>query len=112
MDATRTRRTRDSTRRGWYARWRSARFARRLGFHLTTAVTPKPEALPCKMPGGLLACFAGNRQEAWGWNGLAPGVLAGTWFLQAVHLGVLTSALWASFAWRSSGRLLHWQRAA
>jgi hypothetical protein len=34
MDATRPRRLRDSARQGWYARWRSFRFARHLGFPL------------------------------------------------------------------------------
>ena len=32
MDATRTRRTRDQARQGWYARHRQWRFARYLGF--------------------------------------------------------------------------------
>ncbi len=32
MDATRSRRTRDSVRRRWYSHWRSYRFARHLGF--------------------------------------------------------------------------------
>lgn len=32
MDATRTRRTRDRARQGWYARYRQWRFARYLGF--------------------------------------------------------------------------------
>jgi hypothetical protein len=32
MDATRPRRIRDSARQGWYARWRSIRFARHFGF--------------------------------------------------------------------------------
>jgi len=43
MDATRPRRTRDSIRQGWYARQRSVRFARRLGFSLT-APALEPEA--------------------------------------------------------------------
>ncbi len=46
MDATRPRRTRDSARQGWYARWRCFRFARHLGFPLT-APAPGPEAPPC-----------------------------------------------------------------
>jgi hypothetical protein len=45
MDATRSRRIRDSARQGWYAHWRSVRFARHLGFS-PTAVAPKPEILP------------------------------------------------------------------
>jgi hypothetical protein len=32
MDATRSRRSRDFPRQRWYARWRSLRFARHLGF--------------------------------------------------------------------------------
>lgn len=32
MDATRTRRTRDSARQRWYAAWRTRRFAKLLGF--------------------------------------------------------------------------------
>jgi hypothetical protein len=44
MDATR-RRTRDRTRQGWYARHRSVRFARRLGFPLA-APALKPEGPP------------------------------------------------------------------
>jgi hypothetical protein len=53
MDATRPRRLRDSARQGWYARWRSVRFARHLGFP-PAAVTPKPEAaLPRRGAGWL-----------------------------------------------------------
>ena len=40
MDATRSRRLRDSARQGWYAHWRSVRFARHLGFS-----PPKPKAV-------------------------------------------------------------------
>ena len=42
MDATRPRRIRDSARQGWYARWRSVRFARHFGFS-PAATAPKPE---------------------------------------------------------------------
>jgi hypothetical protein len=52
MDATRPRRTRDSVRQGWYARWRSFRFARHLGFPPTASVAPGPEALPLRCPDG------------------------------------------------------------
>ena len=55
MDATRPRRLRDSARQGWYARWRCFRFARHLGFPSTTAVAPRPEALPLRCPGWLPA---------------------------------------------------------
>ncbi len=113
MDATRPRRIRDSARQGWYARWRSARFARHLGFSPTAAVTPKPDAPPCEMPGGLPTCSAGYRPGAWGWNGLAPGgpSLAGGWFLPAVRWGLALASLWASLAWGASERPLRWQRA-
>jgi hypothetical protein len=51
MDGTRTRRTRDSARQRWYARWRAVRFARHLGFRttsptgrlLTRGLTPRPD---------------------------------------------------------------------
>jgi hypothetical protein len=46
MDATRPRRSRDSARQGWYARWRSFRFARHLGFPSATTAAPRPEAPP------------------------------------------------------------------
>jgi hypothetical protein len=39
MDATRSRRTRDSARRAWYADWRCRRFARHLGFPSTPEAT-------------------------------------------------------------------------
>jgi hypothetical protein len=54
MDATRPRRSRDSARRGWYARWRCVRFARHFGFSPAAAVAsgPKP-ACPGGVPGGL-----------------------------------------------------------
>jgi hypothetical protein len=42
MDATRSRRTRDDARQRWYARWRSLRFARHLGF--TSPDDPNPKA--------------------------------------------------------------------
>jgi hypothetical protein len=51
MDATRSRRLRDSARQDWYARWRSVRFARHLGFPPTGAVAPKPQALPLRRAG-------------------------------------------------------------
>ena len=38
MDATRTRRTRDPARQRWYAICRARRFARLLGFRLTSSV--------------------------------------------------------------------------
>jgi hypothetical protein len=37
MDATRPRRSRDYPRQRWYARWRSLRFARHLGFQTPAA---------------------------------------------------------------------------
>jgi hypothetical protein len=40
MDGTRTRRTRDSARQRWYARWRAVRFARHLGFRIATILRP------------------------------------------------------------------------
>jgi hypothetical protein len=51
MGATSSRRVRDSARQDWYARWRSVRFARHLGFHRTGAVGPKPQALPLRRVG-------------------------------------------------------------
>jgi hypothetical protein len=42
MDATRPRRFRDNARRSWYARWRSARFARHMGFSPSPAATELP----------------------------------------------------------------------
>jgi hypothetical protein len=48
MDATRPRRSRDSARQGWYARWRCFRFARHLGFPSAAAVAPRPEAPPLR----------------------------------------------------------------
>jgi len=54
MDATRPRRIRDSARQGWYARWRSVRFARHFGFSPSAAVVAKPNSpCPCAVPGGL-----------------------------------------------------------
>ncbi len=55
MGATRPRRTRDSTRQGWYARWRSFRFARHLGFPSTASGAPWPGALPLRRSEGLPA---------------------------------------------------------
>jgi hypothetical protein len=46
MDATRSRRIRDSARQSWYAHWRSVRFARHLGFSPTAAVASKLEVIP------------------------------------------------------------------
>jgi hypothetical protein len=99
MDATRPRRTRDAARQGWYARWRSARFARRLGFPPTTAAAPGPHARPCELLGDLPACWA------WGWGGLAFGVpaLAGEWLLPAARWGWALASLWASLAWGQRG---------
>jgi hypothetical protein len=98
MDATRPRRTRDRIRQDWYARQRSFRFARRLGFPLT-APTPEPEASPCGLPAGSPWLTP---------NGPVPGTspldLAGEVFVHVTRLGVLASFLWASLAWRSSGR--------
>jgi hypothetical protein len=54
MDATRRRRLRDSARRDWYARWRSFRFARHLGFASLAAAVLRPESLPLRRS-GLLA---------------------------------------------------------
>jgi hypothetical protein len=41
MDATRTRRTRDSARRAWYASQRQRRFARFLGFFSVRGSNPE-----------------------------------------------------------------------
>ncbi len=41
MDATRSRRTRDATRRRWYAFWRARRFARHMGFAAASAAKKK-----------------------------------------------------------------------
>ena len=55
MDATRPRRSRDSARQGWYARWRSVRFARHFGFSPTAAEVSKPEvALALRCAGWLI----------------------------------------------------------
>jgi len=102
MDATRPRRTRDSIRQGWYARQRSVRFARRLGFAPTTALAPVPEALPW----GLLACWPGRTLNG-PVQGVSPMVLAGDLFVHVVHWGILASFLCAFLAWRSSERLCH-----
>jgi hypothetical protein len=47
MDATRSRRCRDSARQHWYAYWRSLRFARHFGFSppLAPARTGKTPSL-------------------------------------------------------------------
>jgi hypothetical protein len=99
MDATRPRRTRDSIRQGWYARQRSVRFARHLGFSLT-APAPEPEAPLCGLPAGS-PCLTLNGPV----QGRSPLVLAAEVFVHVAHLGVLVSVLWASVAWRSSERL-------
>jgi hypothetical protein len=99
MDATRPRRTRDSIRQGWYARQRSVRFARHLGFSLTAPVQG-PEALTCGLPGGS-SCLTPEGPVP----GRSPLALAGEVFVHAAHVGVLASLLWASLAWRSSERL-------
>jgi hypothetical protein len=52
MDATRPRRSRDSARQDWYARWRCLRFARHLGFPPTAVAGPRPEAPPRPAPPG------------------------------------------------------------
>jgi hypothetical protein len=54
MDATRPRRIRGSARQGWYACWRSVRFARHFGFSPSAAEVSKPEvALPLRCAGWL-----------------------------------------------------------
>ncbi len=90
MDGTRPRRTRDRIRQGWYARQRSVRFARHLGFPLT-APASLAEAPPCGPPAGA-PC-------------LTPLALAGEVFAHVAHLGAVASLLWASLAWRSAERL-------
>jgi hypothetical protein len=99
MDGTRPRRTRDSIRQGWYARQRSVRFARHLGFP-RTAPAPGPEAPPCGPPAGWPCLTLGGPAQGW-----SPLVLAGEAFVHVAHLGALASLLWASLAWRSSERL-------
>ncbi len=76
MDATRPRRLRDCARRGWYARHRCVRFARRLGFPPAGAA-PEPPA--CDPPAGLLLDAARYAATAW--------------------------FLWATLPWRCSVRL-------
>jgi hypothetical protein len=49
MDATRSRRTRDRARTRWYARWRSLRFARHLGFPAPPPVVRRPEVLSTRL---------------------------------------------------------------
>jgi len=51
MDATRPRRIRDSARQGWFARWRSVRFPRHLGFSPTAAASKPPVAPPVRCAG-------------------------------------------------------------
>jgi hypothetical protein len=99
MDATRRRRTRDAARQGWYARWRSARFARRLGFPPASAA----QARSCELPGGLPACWGWGLP--WGWGGLAFGVpaVAGEWLLPVARWGWALAALSASLAWGRQG---------
>ncbi len=80
MDATRPRRLRDNVRRSWYAHWRSARFARHLGFPPSAALTPEPQARPCALPGG--------------------------WFFPALRWGGVLASLWASLVWGPSERPL------
>jgi hypothetical protein len=53
MDATRPRRIRDSARQGWYALWRSVRFARHFGFASAAPVSGLKLPCPCGAPGGL-----------------------------------------------------------
>ena len=48
MDATRPRRSRDSARQGWYARWRSVRFARHFGFFPTGNASKPPVIQPLR----------------------------------------------------------------
>ena len=58
MDATRPRRIRDSARQGWYARWRSVRFARHFGFSPTAAEVSQPEVAPALRCAGRLIPLA------------------------------------------------------
>jgi hypothetical protein len=83
MDGTRPRRRRDPARRGWYARHRTVRFARRLGF------PPAGDAAP-----GTLAC------------GPAAGLL-----LDAARYAATAWFLWATLPWRCSVRLCGWRDA-
>jgi hypothetical protein len=55
MDATRPRRIRDSARQGWYARWRSVRFARHFGFSPATTTRKPPVVPPLRCAGYTLA---------------------------------------------------------
>jgi hypothetical protein len=88
-----------SIRQNWYARQRSVRFARYLGFALT-APAAEPEAPPCGLPAGS-PCLTLNGSV----QGVSSLVLAGEVFVHLAHWGVLASFLWASLAWRSSERL-------
>ncbi len=99
MDGTRPRRTRDRIRQGWYARQRSVRFARHLGFYLA-GPPPGPEAPPGGLPANPPWVTLSVRVQD-----LSPLVLAGEVFVHVARWGVLTSFLWASLAWRSSERL-------
>jgi hypothetical protein len=76
MDATRSRRIRDTARQGWYAHWRSVRFARHFGFCPPAAVLAKPEgAPPLRRAGWLIpARPAWYRHEALWLAGLAQGL--------------------------------------
>jgi hypothetical protein len=76
MDATRSRRIRDSARRGWYARWRSIRFARHFGFSPSAGVLSKPAGAPLLWRAGwfIPARPAWCRHEAWWLTGLAQGL--------------------------------------
>ena len=98
MDGTRPRRTRDSIRQGWYARHRSVRFARHLGFP-RTAPGPGPEAPPCGPPTGSPCLTPGGPLQ-----GTSPLALAGAVFVRLARVGAWASCLWATLAWRSSGR--------
>ncbi len=98
MDATRSRRTRDLIRQGWYAHHRSVRLARRMGFCHSTPVTPRTEMRSldtCSLP----TC-----------SSLA---LAGGLFCFAAYLGWTQASLrWASLAWVASEQLLRLQLAS
>ncbi len=97
MDATRSRRTRDLIRQGWYAHHRSVRLARRMGFSHSAPVTPRTEARSPDM-GGLPTCTS-----------LA---LAGGLFCFAAYLGWTQASLkWASLAWVASEHLLGFPQA-
>jgi len=51
MDATRRRRTLDASRREWYAKFRSVRFADRFGARPgAIVVRVNPDGTPCTLP--------------------------------------------------------------